>query len=50
MVVLRGGLCPGLTAEMVQLLKANSITTGKSVMNASSGASTQAELSHPIAA
>ncbi|XP_067393781.1 DNA repair protein RAD51 homolog 4 isoform X3 [Emydura macquarii macquarii] len=27
MVVLRADLCPGLTAEMIQLLKANSITT-----------------------
>ncbi|XP_023966950.2 DNA repair protein RAD51 homolog 4 isoform X2 [Chrysemys picta bellii] len=27
MVILRAGLCPGLTAEMIQLLKANSIAT-----------------------
>lgn len=28
MVVLRAGLCPGLTEEMIQLLRANSIQTG----------------------
>uniref|UniRef100_A0A452GR54 RAD51D N-terminal domain-containing protein n=1 Tax=Gopherus agassizii TaxID=38772 RepID=A0A452GR54_9SAUR len=27
MVILRAGLCPGLTVEMIQLLKANSIAT-----------------------
>ncbi|CAM4576540.1 unnamed protein product [Lepidochelys kempii] len=27
MVILRAGLCPGLTAEMIQLLKANNIAT-----------------------
>lgn len=29
MVVLRAGLCPGLTEEMIQVLRANSIRTGK---------------------
>lgn len=28
MVVLRAGLCPGLTEEMIQLLRANGIRTG----------------------
>lgn len=31
MVVLRAGLCPGLTEEMIQLLRANNIRTGNLV-------------------
>uniref|UniRef100_A0A8C0G3Z9 DNA repair protein RAD51 homolog 4 n=1 Tax=Chelonoidis abingdonii TaxID=106734 RepID=A0A8C0G3Z9_CHEAB len=34
MVILRAGLCPGLTAEMIQLLKANGIVTGKGASQA----------------
>lgn len=29
MVVLRAGLCPGLTEEMIQVLRANGVRTGK---------------------
>lgn len=31
MVVLRAGLCPGLSEDMIQLLSANGIRTGNSV-------------------
>lgn len=43
MVVLRAGLCPGLTEEMIQVLRANGVRTGKmggiGVGNISRGAS-----------
>ncbi|KAI6074285.1 DNA repair protein RAD51-like protein 4 isoform X1 [Aix galericulata] len=43
MVVLRAGLCPGLTEEMIQVLRANGVRTGKmggiGVGNVSTGAS-----------
>lgn len=35
MVVLRAGLCPGLTEDMIQLLRANGIRTGNGAAVAS---------------
>lgn len=37
MVVLRAGLCPGLTEEMIQLLRARSIRTGNGAAAGSRG-------------